>query len=466
MIKVRIAPSPTGPLHIGTARAALFNYAFAKNQKGSFLLRIDDTDKERSQKNFEEDIKEGLLWLGMSWDRCIRQSERTGIYKDQLEKLFREEKIFWCNHTPEELSKEREEQMQKKEAPRHICVFREQRRSEGILRFKNDVSGPVIFHDLIRGDISISPEILGDFSVAKNFDSPLYNFTTVVDDDLEEISHIIRGEDHIPNTPKQILIQEALGFSRPAYTHLPLILGKDRSKLSKRHGATSLMQYKKEGYLPDAMINFLGLLGWHPPESVAPGEVFGIHDLITHFTFGRVQKSGAVFDDQKLKWLNSVYIKKTDLHTLSKLAEAYLKPAWQEEIKTKYEWWERVVGLEQTRLETLQEIGERVDYFFEEPIIKKDILMDTLPDPQRVSMHLSYIAGIISSIEEGDFLDKTFESRVMSYAIQEGKKEVLWPFRVALTGKRASPGLFEVAALLGKEKTLLRVKKAQEIIAF
>lgn len=464
MIKVRIAPSPTGPLHVGTARTTLFVFAFARSKKGNFLLRIDDTDKERSNPAFEENIKEGLGWLGITWDSFFRQSERTRIYKDHLQKLLEEKKIFWCSHTSEELAREREEFMNKKEAPRHVCAFREGGKKEGILRFKNNASEAVIFRDIIRGDISIRPHILGDFSVAKDMENPLYNFTTVVDDGLENITHIIRGEDHIPNTPKQILIQEALGVARPEYAHLPLLLGKDRSKLSKRHGPTSLMQYKEEGYLPEAMINFLGLLGWHPPKELGDEEIFGIEDLIAHFSLEDVQKSGAIFDAEKLKWFNSAYIKKMDLDTLSLRACDYLKPERRDTAAADKEWWRNIIALEQSRLVMLGEIGERTDYFFEDPIPKKEILMEGLNDPQRIAGYLSKVIEILSSLDENDFSERSVQDAVMPYAASEGKKEVLWPFRVALTGKRASPGLFEVAALLGKKRTILRAKNAVEVL--
>lgn len=464
MIKVRIAPSPTGFLHIGTARSTLFNYVFARKFGGHFLLRIDDTDVLRSNRKFEEDIINGLSWLGFSWDSFFRQSERLSTYRMYLENLLKERKIFFCRHSIDELAKEREDQMRKKEAPRHVCSDREKNYSEGILRFKNNRTELIAFTDIIRGEISFNPAILGDFSVAKNLDSPLYNFSTVVDDGLEHITHVIRGEDHIPNTPKQILIQEALGLNRHQYAHLPLILGKDRSKLSKRHGATSIIQYKKNGYLPDAMVNFLGLLGWHPPEHIFKEEIFSLDDMITYFSLEHVQKSGAVFDPDKLLWLNSVYIRKTDTRSIADMAYSYLPSAWQEIAKKNNEWWNTIVALEQTRLNRLDEIGERVNYFFEEPSLRKDILMDTLKDTSRVLKHLSYVYDTISDFNEKKITLELLESKIMPYAEKEGKKEVLWPLRVALTGKRASPGLFEVALLLGKEKVLARIKKAQQVI--
>lgn len=464
-VRVRMAPSPTGPLHIGTARAALFNYIYARQQKGYFLLRIDDTDRERSDLQFEKDVTEQLSWLGITWDNFFRQSERLSLYKNSLEKLLTEGKIFFCSHSINELAKERQEQMQKKEAPHHLCLYRNEGLKEGILRFKNEHQGAVAFHDLIRGEISIQAGILGDFSVAKSLDVALYNFTTVVDDGLEHITHIIRGEDHIPNTPKQILLSRALGFKEPLYAHLPLVLGKDRSKLSKRHGSTAVSQYRQEGYLPEALVNFLGLLGWHPPESLGTEELFGIEDMVRHFSFEGVQKGGAIFDEEKLLWLNGVYIRKTNIHTLAGILAEYLKPVWHKRAKQNLEWWKGIVLLEQSRLSRLSEIGERVDYFFEEPLVKKDILIDTLPDVERIIKHLAHIMEIISGCDGKNFSREIVESYIMPYATLEGKKEVLWPFRVALTGRRASPGLFEVAELLGKEAVLRRLENALSLLS-
>lgn len=463
-VHVRIAPSPTGLFHIGTARTALFNYVFAKNHNGHFLLRIDDTDASRSEKRFEEDIIQGLSWLGILWDSFFRQSEHGALYRGHLEKLYEEKKIFRCPHTIDELSKERNDHMQKKEAPRHICSYREKNHSQGILRFKNTSTDPIVFHDLIRGDISFNPKILGDFSIAKNLDSPLYNFTTVVDDENEKITHIIRGEDHIPNTPKQILLARAMNFNTMSYAHLPLILGKDRSKLSKRHGPTAILEYKKEGYLPETIINFLGLLGWHPLESHGTDEIFTMEDIIKQFSFERVQKAGALFDEEKLKWLNGVYIRKMAPEILARKLLEYLQPEWRKKAEGNDEWWEKVAILEQPRLLYLSEIGERADYFFENPSLRKDLLIDTLPDTSRIITHLRSIQNIIASINEKKFNKEIMENSIMPYAVQNSKKEVLWPFRVALTGKRASSGLFEVAELLGKETVQKRLMHAIKLL--
>ncbi len=259
-VKTRIAPSPTGPLHIGTARSALFNEIFALQNQGKFVLRVEDTDKERSKKEFENDIVEGFKLLDINYHEFYRQSERLSIYKKYLKKLLEEEKAFWCYHSIEELEKEKEKQLKNKEAPRHKCIHKSQNQGKGILRLKGN-DKKIKFHDLIRGEIEIEGRILGDISLAKNEDEPLYNFAVVIDDYEMEITHVIRGEDHISNTPKQILIHEALGLEKPLYGHLPLILGPDRSKISKRHGAVSVNEYRKIGYLSAAFTNFMAFLG-------------------------------------------------------------------------------------------------------------------------------------------------------------------------------------------------------------
>lgn len=469
-VRVRIAPSPTGPLHVGTARVALFNYVFAKNQKGTFVLRIEDTDKERSEKRFELDIKESLTWLGISWDEEALQSERIAIHTQCLLRLLDEKKIFWCPHTEEELSTEREKQMQEKHAPRHICDFRngeKNKEQKGILRFKNDGEGNLVFEDLIRGPITFTPSLLGDFSVAKGLTEPLYNFAATVDDADMQITHVIRGEDHIPNTPKQILIQEALGFKKPFYAHLPLVLAKDRSKLSKRHGATAVTQYKKEGYLAPALINFLALLGWHPKNSQKgrEEEIFSLDSLISLFSIPDVQKGGAVFDDEKLKWINGVYIRALDPKKLSELLLPFLKPNWQNSARSLPEWWGTIAALEQTRLATLADITERVDYFFEKPVLNKELLLEKGGAPEEIKQHLESVRRIIEKMDDASFSKDMLEKKILPYAEKEGKKSVLWPFRVALTGKRASSGLFEVAELLGKEHVEKRLKTAIALLS-
>jgi len=284
-VRVRIAPSPTGQMHVGTARTALFNWLFAKKSGGIFILRIEDTDKERSEKKYEENIIEGLEWLGLDYQEFYRQSERVEIYKKYIKGLLESGSAFYCHHTKEELASERKSQAERKEAPRHKCDKSQETgdKEQAIIRF-NNLGGKIKFSDLIRGEIEFDAELLGDFSIAKDENTPLYNLAAALDDSDMKISHVIRGEDHISNTPKQILVLQALGLEPPQYAHLPMILGTDKSKLSKRHGATAITEYKEMGYLPDAMFNFLAFIGWSP-SSAPPLHEYRWYDSLATSSF-------------------------------------------------------------------------------------------------------------------------------------------------------------------------------------
>ncbi|MEK7162248.1 MAG: glutamate--tRNA ligase [Patescibacteria group bacterium] len=408
-VRTRIAPSPTGPLHLGTARTALFNWLFARQHQGKFILRIEDTDKVRSRPEFEEDIVEGLKWLGTEWDEFYRQSERIEVYKKYLKKLLDSGQAYFSD----------------------------------VIHFKNP--GPrVRFGDLIRGELEIDTRELGDFIIAKSEEEVLYHFAVVIDDFEMKISHVIRGEDHISNTPRQILIQEALGFPRPQYAHLPLILGPDRTKLSKRHGAESIREYKEMGYLPEALVNFLSLLGWHPKDEK---EMFSKEELIKEFSLERVQKGGAVFDIKKLDWMNSEYIRRKSPSELLELSRLYLGRADDEKL-------EKITALEQLRLIKLSELREKTAYFFTAPEYPKELLRWKGTESYEViKKHLEKICELLMDWE-----------KIMAYAEKEGKGEVLWPLRAALSGRRASPGPFEIMEVLGKEESEKRIQYALRLL--
>lgn len=446
-IRTRIAPSPTGKLHIGTARTALFNWLFARKNGGEFILRIEDTDLERSAKEYEEDILSGLKWLGLNWDGSIyRQSERLDIYEKYLKELLDSGKAFWCRHSPEELERESKEQMAKREAPRHVCEYKTQNsklktqnEGKGIIRLSVDENSDrgIKFHDEIRGDIEWEEKLIGDFSLAKDLRTPLYNFAVVIDDMEMEISHVIRGEDHISNTPKQILIYEALGKPLPQFAHLPLILGTDKSKLSKRHGASSVMEYKKD-YLPEALLNFMGFLGYTYGK-----EILSKEEMAREFDLAKVHKSGAVFDVKKLNWINSRYIKNLS-------AEEFKKAVGMEDIP------DAAVPLITERLEKL---GDAVnfEYLWNEPEYEKELLVwkNFTFDDIKKSLEESRI--IIENIEDEktirlvlDELGKKLGDRGLAY----------WPLRVALTGKEKSPDPVDITMALGKEETIKRINAA------
>jgi len=459
MIKTRIAPSPTGNFHVGTARTALFNYLFARHHGGKFLLRIEDTDYERSKKKFEEDIIEGLTWLKIEWDETIiRQSEHREVYATYLHNLLETGKAFYCPHTEKKLEEEKNGQIKNKAPLLHRCDARDKLLDKGVIRFKNNEKLIKTFDDIIKGQVGIFPAPFGDFVLAKNTRTPLYNFAVVVDDHETRISHVIRGEDHLPNTPKQILIQEALGFARPQYAHLPLLLGADRSKLSKRHGATSIQEYRDEGYLADALFNFLALLGWNPGTEQ---EVFSRTELVELFSLDRVQKSGAIFDIVKLNWMNNQYIGKKLPEELTMLAMPYISNLLQDQkskIKNQNEYIEKILVLEQPRINKLSELPEKIEYFFKEPQYEKELLRWKSMSDEKLQQSLIHATKIIENIPEEHWNIKYIESTLLKEAeTYNNRGELLWPLRVALSGKKASPGPFEIMAILGKQTTLRRI---------
>jgi glutamyl-tRNA synthetase len=451
-IRTRMAPSPTGWLHVGTARTALFNYLFSRKKQGVFVLRIEDTDTERSRKEFEEDITAHLAWLGLSWDEFYRQSERKATHAKYLRQLLAEHKAFYCAHTKEELEKEYREYVNNKKFPRHICAHRNENREKGIIRFRNDTTGIVSFSDIIRREVTFDAALLGDFSLARSISNPLYNFVVVVDDYEMRISHIIRGEDHIPNTPKQLLIQRSLGFPEPRYAHLPLLLGADRSKLSKRHGATSIYDYQRKGYLQEALVNFLALLGWNPGDE---REIFSLQELEQEFTLEKVQKSGAIFNEEKLRWMNKEHIKRLPINVLAERLAEFSADAT-----------EQIAAIEKERLTTLADISENMPIFTDEPAFKKELLQwKGKQDYAEIIEHLVQLKNILCDMPETDFLAlSSLEKHIIPYAERHGKGNVLWPLRAALSGRTASPGPFEIMYAIGKEKTLKRITNALEMV--
>lgn len=516
-IRVRIAPAPTGLLHIGLARTALFNYLFAKKSKGIFILRIEDTDIERSKPEFEKDILENLKWLGIEWDEGpdiggpygpYRQSERLEIYQKYLEKLLAEDKAYYCFCSEEELEAEREYRLSIGQPPIYSGKCRDLPRetvkkwlTEGkssIIRFKTPLK-KIEFNDLIRGKIEFDSALIGDFSIAKNLNTPLYNFACVIDDFEMAISHVIRGEDHIPNTPKQILIQEALGFPRPEYAHLPLIFGPDRTKLSKRHGAIAISEYKKEGYLPEAIVNFIAFLGWNPG---GEREIYSLSSLIKDFSLEKVQKGGAIFNIKRMDFLNGFYIRQKSVEKLTELClpylveagflkshekveEFHLGPAHFEILETgeiiNLEKLRKIISIYQERLKKLSEISQLTDFFFKEKLVyERNLLRWKEMTDKEIFHSLDRSEKILSKIKSKDWKEENLEKILLAEADKFAKEigrvgdlsaealakadrgYLLWPLRVALTGKEASAGPFEIAEILGKEKTIKRIREAKK----
>ncbi len=453
-----MAPSPTGMLHVGTAHTTLFNYLFARHHGGNFILRIEDTDPERSKKEFEKNIIDELTWLGIEWDGEItRQSEMAHIYKPYLERMLREGTAFYCPHSEEELTKEKAIQMANKESPKHVCEFRDKQAENGIIRIKNNAEDTIVFTDKIRGKISFDPKLLGDFSLARSLESALYHFAVVIDDTVMDITHVIRGEDHISNTPKHILIQRALELPSVTYAHLSLLLGPDRSKLSKRHGATSVTEYREDGYFPEALLNFLALLGWNPGTDQ---EIFSKEALIKEFSLDRVQKAGAIFDAQKLDWMNGEYIKKMPPEKLAVFATPYLAHR-AAHAQASDAYVRSVVALEQPRLKKLSELGERTKYFFEEPAVDANLLRWKKISDAAIRQSLTTARTILESIPEKNFTKENLEKILLAEAEKSPDRgELLWPLRAALSGQKSSPSPFEIATVMGKEKTLARISAA------
>lgn len=502
-IRTRIAPSPTGRAHLGIARTALFNYLFAKKHKGIFVLRIEDTDVARSKLEYEKDIMEGLKWLDIKWDEGpdiggkygpYRQSERKEIYTKYLKKLLNENKAYYCFCSKEELEAQKQYQLSIKEALRYSgkCASLskevvEKYLTEGkpsVIRFRVPPK-KVGFEDLIRGYLELDATLLGDFIIAKNIFTPLYNFTCVIDDFEMKISHVIRGEEHISNTPKQILLQEALNFPRVKYAHLPMILGKNRAKLSKRYGAISILDYKRMGYLPEAIINFIAFLGWNPGTEK---EIFSKTELIKEFSLEKVQKGGAVFNDEKLDWLNGHYIRKTSIEKLTTLCLPYLINAGfvveKENIKKQYWIPERnktvsfrvireIIRLYRDRLKTLSDIVKFADFFFKDRLeFPRELLFWKNMRKEDLENVLESLEVILTSIKGKDFKKQNLLSVLSKEAINFAKDRfnkndrgfMLWPLRVALSGKKASPPPFEIAQIIGKRATLKRIKEAYAIL--
>ncbi|MEK9131933.1 MAG: glutamate--tRNA ligase [Patescibacteria group bacterium] len=435
-VVTRFAPSPTGLLHSGNYRTALFSYLYARQHRGKFILRIEDTDRARSKKEYEDNIIESLKWLGLEYDALYRQSEQLATHQKYLNQLIADGKAY--------ISKEPARDSEGKPVADTLVE---------VVRFKNP-GGTVRFHDLIRGDIEMDVSDLKDFVIAKNLNEPLFHLAVVVDDFTMGVTHIVRGEDHISNTPRQILIGRAIGAPEPYYAHLPLILADDRSKLSKRKGARAITEYRDQGFLPSAMINYLALLGWNPGTEQ---EILSLTELITQFDMTKIQKGGAVFSEVKLRWINKEYIRLLPEATLiEKIAKAM--PELSLDHAT------QLVPIIRERISTLGDIdafaqqGEFV-YLYRTPVLLSEkLLWKKAPDISETKRRLQMVASTLSSLTS--WTKSAIEEALKEVTAREGKGEVLWPLRYALTGKDTSPDPFTVAALVGKDEAINRIRLA------
>lgn len=497
-VRVRFAPSPTGPLHIGGSRTALFNYLFAKKNNGKFILRIEDTDKQRSELKWTEEIIEVLSWLGVKWDEGpdiggdygpYKQSQKTDVYEKYLQKLIKEKKAYYCFCGQEELEIKRQEQLARGVAPKYDgkCSYLSEsevtknleNNMPHVIRFKI-ANKKIKFNDLIRDEVEFDTGLLGDIVIAKDLQSPLYHFVVIIDDFEMKISHVIRGEEHLSNTARQILIQEALDMSRPVYAHLPLMLNPDKSKLSKRQGDVALTDYKNAGYLPEAITNFMVLLGWNPGTEK---EIFTLSELEKEFSLEKVQKAGAVFNIQKLDNINGYYIREKATDKLAELCMPYLldakllqkadgvyKTEFGKEI-TKIKL-EKIIKAYQARLKKLSEITDLTDFFFKDKLVyDKELLKWNQMQDGDIKDALLLCDKLLCDWDEADIkkLEQIFFDRAVEFNKQKNYPEknkgfLLWPLRVALSGKQASASPFEIIEIIGKEVALKRINEAISLL--
>ena len=482
-IRVRIAPSPTGSLHVGNARTALYNYLFARQTGGVFILRIDDTDAKRSSDADIEGVLYSFRWLGLDWDEGYavggargpyRQSERLDLYRQHVEELLANDHAYRCWCTPAELDALRKESQRQRRPFRYpqTCLHlsaderaaRARAGDPSVIRFLSPREGSVDFTDLVRGDLRVDATELDDLVIARADGMPTYNLASVIDDSHMAISHVIRGADHLYNTHRQIPIARALGFDLPAYAHLPLLTNPDRSKLGKRSGAVFVGDYAAQGYLPEAVVNFLALLGWNPGDTQ---EVFSLEELVTAFSLERVNKANAVFELQKLAWLNGVYIRSLTVDDLTDRVAPFLADAGTvnaDELDRSY--LREAVALEQERLKTLTEAPDVFDFFFAEKVT---------PAPKLLVAKKRTPAESLGALRQGHerlaglaaWDIESIEACLRGLAADLGWKagQLFMPLRVAISGKTATPPLFETMAALGRERTLTRLEAAAGVLA-
>ena len=458
--RVRFAPSPTGQLHLGGARTALSNYLFTKNQGGKFLVRIEDTDLERSKKEYTDQICQSLDWLGLKWDEeLVYQSSNTSVYKSFIDALLKNNKAYMCFASKKEL-----DEIRKKSNSFHypdiwrdrdVCDINSEikKGSPFTVRLKTPKDGKTTFKDLIYGNISVENNEIDDFIIARSDGSPVYNLTNVVDDSLMEITHVIRGEDHVSNTPKQILIYNALGFKVPTFAHLPMILGEDKKRLSKRHGATGVNEYESMGYHPDALLNYLVLLGWNPGTEE---EIFDLDSLVKNFDIRKVQKKSATYDQKKFNWISSQHLMKEDSEkVLNRLAS--IDPEWGEYKSQDYLL--KVIDLIKPRSNSLTDLIDQSRYFFSSPKEFDSAQLQKIwkQNTTEIIIELKSVLGVINS-----WVAIELESNFKSFMDQRGFGigKVMKPMRFLICGSLQGPSLFDLMELIGKEESLKRISYA------
>jgi nondiscriminating glutamyl-tRNA synthetase len=490
-VRVRIAPSPTGPLHIGTARTALFNYLHAKHVGGTFILRMEDTDQVRSTPEFEKDILDGLHWLGIDWDEGpevagepargphapYRQMQRLPTYAAAAQRLLADDLAYPCYCTPEELDADRKAQEAARQAPRYVgrCAHltvderraREAEGRQGALRFRVG-EGVVAFDDIVRGRVEIDVANLGgDFVIVRADGTPLYHFTVVVDDAAMEISDVIRGEDHLSNTPKHILLFRALGYPVPRFAHLPLILNADRTKMSKRKSQTAIDDYIGEGLVKEALVNYLALLGW---STGTEEEILSLDEIVERFDLGAVHKGGAVFDRERLEWLNGQWIRRLPADDLIDRLRPFLEAelvAGRIERMPSDEEIRALLPVIQDRLPTLGAIGELVGFLWVTDVsVDAEMLVPKRWDADTTRDALAAARATIDDVGEVSFEADELEPRLRELAEGRGWKagDLFMAIRVAVTGRTATPPLFDTLVALGRDRALTRIDRALDVL--
>ncbi len=486
-IRVRFAPSPTGHLHIGGARTALFNYLFAKKYNGTFILRIEDTDELRSTTESMHWIFESLKWLGLEWDEGAMdennekgeygpyiQSKREalGIYKKYAQWLLENGYAYYCYCTPEELEEMRKKAQLEKRPPRYDGRCRnltqkqiEEYKAQGrkpVIRFKMPEDGFTSWNDLIHKELKFENKLLYDFVMIKASGYPTYNFACVIDDHLMNITHVIRGDDHISNTPLQINLYKALGWEIPEFAHLSMILGPDGTRLSKRHGATSVLEYKRLGYLPHTLKNYLALLGWSTKDSQ---QIFERGELEEKFSLEGCQKNPAIFDPVKLTWMNGEYIRKLTKDELFEYAKNYLVEANIDLNKSRVNPKD-IIALEQEKYKLLSEIPNLVDFFFKDEINYDKESFEKVLNNSKAKIIISEIKDVYASIDDKDFVENVIEQKTREFAKTKGYKtsEVFHPVRVSVSGRAQGPTLFKMLEYLGKDTVIKRIEKTISLI--
>ena len=480
-IRVRFAPSPTGPFHIGGARSALFNWLLARKTGGKLILRIEDTDLERSSRESEENIKAALKWLGMDWDEGVdaggeygpyRQTERLDLYRKYTEQLLAEGKAYHCYCTDEELEAERQALAAQSQMPRYmgkcrnltpeqVAAFEKEGRKPTV-RFRVPTGQQIVIHDMVRGDVVFDSDGIGDFVIVKSDGIPTYNYAVVIDDALMHITHVIRAEEHLSNTPRQSLIYDALAFEKPIFGHISLILGKDRTKMSKRHGATSVDQYRKLGYCPKGIVNFLALLGWAPNSEQ---EIFTTEELIQAFSMDHVAKNPAVFDLDKLNWINQHYMRQMDDEAFFEASKPQMIEAGfmtGEEAGDKLAWLKKVVLTSKEHVSFAAQIPEVVAMYFHDEFSFENEEAAAVLSEETVPTVMNMLFELLGQLEAVDAAGIKATFKTIQKTTKLGGKSVYMPIRVALTGNQHGPELTEIIPLLGLERTLKRIKGSLE----